>query len=207
MTAHPLPLFPPGMPTEDPHAWANDSCFLTRLAREGNGALACVARVADESDESHPDLTQSTLPFVQRVARNVSRSVGAWWERLWKPHDQSLEQYFGPMADLESVPVEQLRVGLADAADAGDQIAAAHIAAELARRREPVSARASPAGAALSPARADRFLTRASMSPPPARRAGEADAIVGSLWGAQRPRDSDGDGERTVAGRHPMWVR
>jgi hypothetical protein len=149
--------FPHGVPAEDPHAWANDSCFLTRLAQDASArynsaspairsdiqsgaslsALSCVARVVDDSDEQVSQMLPR-LAFHQYLAKMIRKSVATFWHRWWHPNEVSgslLAQY-GDNIDLSTVPADQLRIALSEAINTGDEGNAANIAAELARRRE-----------------------------------------------------------------------
>lgn len=149
--------FPQGVPAEDPHSWANDTCFLTRLAREASdrynnaspavrselqsGAslapLSCVARVVDDSDEQVSQLLPR-LSFHQYILKTIRKTSATLWHKWWHPNEisGSLVAQFGDNIDLSTVPVDQLRIALTEAINTGEECIAANIAAELARRRE-----------------------------------------------------------------------
>jgi hypothetical protein len=193
-------MFHRGVPTEDPHAWVNDCCFLTRMANDGKGALMCVTRVVADDDESAADLEpKMSLPY--RMARDAWRAVAAAWERWRKPEELSLSAEFGQMADLSEVPADQLRLGLSEAVLSGDQGAAAYIAAELARRREAVASNNKRVSRSVSNGNAAGFIAGTVVgSPARGREASVAEQpdtnqLIGSLWAPSQ----------TGAQQRPMW--
>lgn len=152
------PFFPPGIPSEDPHAWANDTCFLTRLADEAStrynnssasdraqlqlGAsaapLACVARVVSDEDE-HIDEMLPQLSIFHSISKSAKKIAGRLWHRWWNPnlYDTSLvANVDGEIVDLTQIPTEQLKLAFHQAIQTGDEAGASNAAAELARRRE-----------------------------------------------------------------------
>jgi hypothetical protein len=151
------PFFPPGIPAEDPHAWAQDTCFLTRLADEASlrynnssasdraqlqlGAsaapLACVARVVKEEDDSIEDMLPR-LSFVDSVTKSVKKFVGRVWHKWWNPnlYDTSLvANVDGEVVDVTQIPDEQLKLAFNQAIETQDQCSASNVSAELARRQ------------------------------------------------------------------------
>ena len=172
-------MFPKGVPAEDPHAWVDDCCFLTRMASDGRGSLVCVARVATAEEAAvaadgcpatnpaggplrgpaiDPLMVADLAPpstLLGRIGRGVWRAFAGAWHRLTVVQEESVLAGFGPEMDLAAVPVAQLKLALPEAINSGNEAAAANIAVELTRRREAgemfaTSRAASQAGTAAS---------------------------------------------------------
>lgn len=215
---------PVGIPAEDPQAWANDCCFLTQASRKKKGgaaaaaaavgSLACVARVTsdaaghnDDGDDA-PDLAPR-FSLWQRITRGIGRGIRYAYQRLTSSDEAGIVAQFGPTMDLSGVPVDQLRIALAEAIRSGDDGVAANVAAQLARRRESAHA---PGGnnssahnsvsrqASVSSQRNILFATSPAR---PAQQQQTAAAVSSKpnpfVTGRQQPAGRGGDGEDASA--------
>ena len=243
------PYFHDGVPAEDSHAWANDCCFLTRLADEAserynsvsasarndlnNGAsaapLSCVARVVSDQDEQASHL-MPRRSFLGQIVFSIKKTSKTLFHRWWHPNEvsASLVAQYAETMDLSQIPTEQIRIALNETFNTGDEVGAANLAAELARRREPASQRQSGDSninnnnnnnSNSNSARNSRLTSRAGsveQQQQNGRRSNRNDenVVVGSLWGHNQHQNSSsnhgwggfyGGSDANAAGARPMW--
>ena len=141
MSVPAVPLFHPDHPKEDVDAWHQDTCFLTRMAQMPRGPLRCVATVMPDNPDATaaPPEMRPAHGIVFRAWRFLCASARSALHRLWAPSNL-LVLDFGPSIDMSTIATTQLLAALQEALSVGDSNLAAHIAAELAARRQTTGA-------------------------------------------------------------------